>query len=281
MVGIERLLELSEDLKDFAKEIEKVPTASEMREKGPHDPNTYQRNFGSWNEALKVAGLKVNEIKRNVESKEKLIEDLQQFEKDLGRTPTVAEMNNRGPWSAETYYDRFGSWNGALEEAGLEINREQGIPKEQLIEDLKDFAEKIEKVPTYREMTDKGPWSGETYHNRFGTWNNALKKAGLEINRLDMKELAGTGEDAYGAGWVESRRETLERDNYTCQVCGFGDESNHVHHIKPRSEFDDVSDSNTDDNLITLCISCHGRCEGRWEDCDPDEFAERAADTFM
>lgn len=60
--------------------------------------------------------------------------------------------------------------------------------------------------------------------------------------------------------WLKRRRETLERDEYTCQECGVevGDAEDetptgHVHHKTPRSE----GGGDEADNLVTLCESCH------------------------
>lgn len=51
---------LIENLKQFAQELGETPTRAEMREQGPHNPKTYRRNFGSWNDALAKAGLEPN-----------------------------------------------------------------------------------------------------------------------------------------------------------------------------------------------------------------------------
>lgn len=88
----------------------------------------------------------------------------------------------------------------------------------------------------------------------------------------------------YGVNWSKQQQRCLERDNYTCRVCNTsGDELDRqpaVHHIKPRSEFDGTPmEMNDLDNLITLCPSCHGRYEGRFLNCSPEEFAKRAQQT--
>lgn len=60
----------------------------------------------------------------------------------------------------------------------------------------------------------------------------------------------GTSNDPYSFGWEEISKRIRERDSYICQNCGkFG---NHVHHI------DRDRKNDNDDNLITLCPSCHG-----------------------
>lgn len=86
----------------------------------------------------------------------------------------------------------------------------------------------------------------------------------------------------YGPNWSKQRQKALDRDNYTCQVCGVtADElprSPHVHHIKPRGDYEGNFRQNHLDNLITLCPSCHGKYEGQFQDAAPDEFAARAQD---
>lgn len=86
----------------------------------------------------------------------------------------------------------------------------------------------------------------------------------------------------YGANWSKQRRKCLERDGRACRVCGqSGDEMSRepaVHHVTPRSRFDDSEwrTYNDLDNLVTLCHSCHGTLEGRHPDCTADEFVTRA-----
>lgn len=51
------------------------------------------------------------------------------------------------------------------------------------------------------------------------------------------------------------KKSIRERDNYICQKCG--EYGNQVHHINY-----DKSNCN-ENNLITLCVKCHGKCHGR------------------
>jgi len=61
--------------------------------------------------------------------------------------------------------------------------------------------------------------------------------------------------------WDGLRSKTLERDNYTCQVCGKRppEVKLEVHHILPRKYGgnDDLS------NLITLCHDCHRKIHNK------------------
>ena len=50
-------------------------------------------------------------------------------------------------------------------------------------------------------------------------------------------------------------RQVLERDRWRCQSCG-SSENLQVHHVKWRSQLGDDSEQ----NLITLCSSCHRSC---------------------
>jgi len=52
-------------------------------------------------------------------------------------------------------------------------------PLEDLIAELTRLGDELEKVPTTREMDVHGAHSSSTYQNRFESWNEALKAAGL------------------------------------------------------------------------------------------------------
>jgi len=60
------------------------------------------------------------------------------------------------------------------------------------------------------------------------------------------------------AEWLHKRAEILERDNNECQCCkskgGFS-KAECVHHIKHLRDRPDLA--LTDDNLVSLCGSCH------------------------
>lgn len=76
--------------------------------------------------------------------------------------------------------------------------------------------------------------------------------------------------NAYGLYWQSARKQTLERDEFTCQRCGVTEEelgeSLHVHHILPVKIFNEPHKAHTLDNLISLCSSCHRKVE--WYDGD-------------
>ena len=75
----------------------------------------------------------------------------------------------------------------------------------------------------------------------------------------------------YGEGWLDARRQTLERDEYECQDCGMDRETHketfgydlEVHHIQPFRTFSDAATANQLSNLITLCTTCHQKRENR------------------
>lgn len=70
-----------------------------------------------------------------------------------------------------------------------------------------------------------------------------------------------------GIGWTKLRKVIRARDNYTCQVCGKTEielkRALDVHHIKPYRLFDNFKEANKEDNLISLCASCHHKLDAQ------------------
>lgn len=111
---------------------------------------------------------------------EKLIEELQSIADQLGRPPLIREIDELSSDSRSIYQERFGSWNNAVEKAGFEPEHGSttNIEDRELLEELDRLAEKLNRTPRQQDMERHGKYSVTTYQNRFGSWNDALRKAG-------------------------------------------------------------------------------------------------------
>jgi hypothetical protein len=129
--------ELLNELIRFEKEYGRSPTEADFRN-NPEYPSyvTFQRRFGSWDNALKMAGLDTNpyrhhQVELNIPEREpqknytdeELLNELIRFEKEYGRPPTEADFRKNPEYpSYITCKRRFGSWIDALKLAGLDID---------------------------------------------------------------------------------------------------------------------------------------------------------------
>ncbi len=91
-----------------------------------------------------------------------------------------------------------------------------------------------------------------------------ISKIVLEVSQFDtalMKNPALISEKVkhwgyqkgFDYGWSSRREAILNRDSYTCQICGKKHMRLEVHHIIYRSN----GGTNDENNLITLCEDCH------------------------
>lgn len=177
--------DLLDEIGRMADVLGRPPTYGEMDELGAHSPSTYRRRFGSWREAVREAGFSTEPIsggaKRRIPERE-LLDELRRLADEYGRPPTYEELQADGRFAGATYLSRFGSWNEALEAAGLESRLFRGdrIPTRELIRKLRALAVRVGRRPYRKEMDDEGPYSGTTYYDRFGGWQDALDAAGIE-----------------------------------------------------------------------------------------------------
>jgi DEAD/DEAH box helicase domain-containing protein len=67
----------------------------------------------------------------------------------------------------------------------------------------------------------------------------------------------------YGRNWPIIRSKIIQRDQFSCQLCGIQAEEKflQVHHIVPFRNFSNPDSANQSENLITLCRNCHQRVE--------------------
>jgi cytosine/adenosine deaminase-related metal-dependent hydrolase len=139
--------------------------------------STFISRFGSWSAAVKAAGF-TPRLPRW--SDDELLDALRAFADEESRPPTAVEANARkGFPSAQTFVEHFGSWNAALDTAGL-TPRNRRRTDEELLADLRKFADEHGTVPSAAAVREQENMATPpTYRNRFGSWNEALDAAGL------------------------------------------------------------------------------------------------------
>lgn len=97
----------------MADQLGRAPTNREMDNKGNYSRVVYRNRWGSWNEALKAAGLDSRTQGAEI-SDEDLLGELQRLADKIGRDPKPSDMESTGEYSSGVYINRIGSWSGAL-----------------------------------------------------------------------------------------------------------------------------------------------------------------------
>ncbi len=182
-------------LKKFNEENNRTPSQGDFtNSKNTKYPSymTYVKRFGSWNNALNKAELCINEHHHNNLSNEELLKYLIKFKEIYGRTPINDDFANNPDYpSYRTYMNTFGSWNKALELADLSVNKYTNLSDEQLLNYLSIFYKENRKSPTERDFLNNPKYPNySNYILKFGSWNKALEKANLLINRYQNKNLS-------------------------------------------------------------------------------------------
>ncbi len=198
---------------------------------------------------------------RNVDNDE-LLSDLRRAASMLG-SPALSERAylRVGKFSVKPYINRFGSWNGAIEKAGLAKSRETNVSDEMLFDNLETIWRSLGRQPFYSEI--EGPlsrYSMKPYLNRFGGWTKAceaflaFKSLDAEFERLHRPTARSRSRTLND----KLRLKVFKRDNYACVLCGRSPSRDigtalHVDHIMPFSKGGDHGL----DNLRTLCDRCN------------------------
>lgn len=113
--------EILEQLRACAERLGRSPTMREFAgdpDAGVH-PQTVIEHFGTWNAAKRAAGLQP----RRFISREELVTQLRELGEELGRTPTVRDIEERrGRMASKSLiWHTFGSLAAALKEAGFDV----------------------------------------------------------------------------------------------------------------------------------------------------------------
>lgn len=156
---------LEEFRQEFDRQVEerhRPPTISEFQ---PFC-QCLMRKFGSWSKALEAMN---RSGVRTVLSEAQMIALLREKAEELGVSPARADVEH-----GNYIFTHLGggNWNDALRKASLQPQR--NLSDEELLGLLRDKAAELGHVPVAREMAESFRMM-----RRFGSWNKALKQAGL------------------------------------------------------------------------------------------------------
>lgn len=112
-----------------------------------------------------------------------LLHDIRRVAEKIDRAPTVTDYAEHGRYSRSPVQRRFGSWNEAKRQAGVQEIKEWGIDRDRLLHDLRLVADRLGETPSSRQYDEHGQFSRSTMQDRFESWNDAIRAAGLEVNR--------------------------------------------------------------------------------------------------
>ncbi len=219
-----------------------------------------------------MSKFELNLRRRNI-PKEELLGDLKRVA-NLIKQNTVAfhVYVQNGKFSTNTICRQFGSWNKALEAAGLEVISTKNNKKEVLFENIANVWQHLGRQPVFRDLNKANGYSKfsiDPYLKLFGSWNKALqafvayiedpaalKDVTIENQDVESKRKA-SGRTPRNINW-RLRAQILIKDNCICRMCGTSPAKDssvvlHVDHIKPWSKGGQTELG----NLQTLCAVCN------------------------
>jgi hypothetical protein len=192
----------------------------------------------------------LKEFNRNIPDQD-LLEDLKKIANKVGSDKLSSRDydSSGGKYTSGTICARFGSWNKALEMAGLSLVHHRDVSEAELFKNLEQVWLTIGKQPVFRQMkSPMSKYSTYQYETKFGTWRKALEAFVEFINSdLSMAPELNTHEEIPVEKNTEiifkhktkrflSERlkvQVLMRDGNKCRLCGItvtGD-SIHFDHI--------------------------------------------------
>lgn len=210
---------------------------------------------------------KIQRVSGQPVSDEELISDLKNVADKIKHSKlSQREYHSNGHYHESTIIRRFGSWNKALQIAGLGISNEVYLDDLRLFENVFKMWEYYGRQPRRSELAHPpSKISQSPYLRRFRTWTKALqdfiKYANSKERDIVREEQALSEVKAKKHQRDPSLRlrfQVLQRDRFTCRSCGASPAKNlgvelHVDHIIPYSK----GGQTIIDNLQTLCDRCN------------------------
>jgi hypothetical protein len=184
-----------------------------------------------------------------------------------GKSLTFRNYKAVGKYGPSTIHERFGTWNNALQKAGIALHEEKNVPVESLFENLKLVWIAKGKQPTFRDMkVAPSQYTASIYNARFGSWRKALEIFVASVEHEGNELLSYEVEVKRSGGTKKTKRDpslglrffVLKRDSFRCIGCGRSPATVaglvlEVDHVIAWSNGGETIES----NLRTLCFDCN------------------------
>lgn len=264
------------------------------RKHGKYSQCAIQNHFGTWKNALSLAGLRTERTSKELKliSDDEYLSDVKRVASILN-TDTVKydDYKQYGKYSAEHIFKRFSSWKEFLVRAGLKPTgfSKEKISDEDLFAEIERMWIRLGRQPTSTDIIKHGIsiYSIDTFKRRFGGWRKALEAFVAYINSdksisstikpidsIQEKQEETTIEnttdditDVHSKKFVHStsrnintriRFQVLKRDNFKCCSCGASPAKDPAVELEVDHIIPWADGGETVlDNLQTLCSKCN------------------------
>ena len=160
---------------------------------------TIEKHFDSWAEACEVAGVRVGLTIKHFapisHSEEECVLELRRVAASLGQNDlTSKEFSKYARFSSSAVIRRFGSWQRALERAGLELSEKSkksvSLSADECISEMKRVAALLGSNHLTTDSFDKyAVFTSHRVVRALGSWQSALEQAGLELSPNFKQEI--------------------------------------------------------------------------------------------
>ena len=235
---------------------------------------TVRRRFGSWKNALDLAGIDETTAPRfNPVSRAAVLQAISlQAQNSPGQSPTLESIAQRLGVHKTTLAGKFGAWQNLLREVGIDpVPLGRRYTDEECFENIVALWTYYGRQPNFAELKQAPSTVGsKAYVSRWGGWRAALsafiKHVNQPIPTASQTFASQTPQQPVEPAPTSSPRsislslryKVLCRDHFRCVICGRSPAKDHsvelhVDHIIAWSK----GGQNVEENLRTLCFDCN------------------------
>lgn len=164
-------------------------------------------------------------------SRHELLDEIKRLDASLDRIPYDSDIDQDERFTAYTYRNRFGSWDEALEAAGID---KEAV----LLEDMQQVADTVDGDLSQPAMNEHGKYSASMAARFFGSWSDAKE-------RLEEWDASKDEEGGSAAESVDTDASSVDRPSFDVP-----DEVDDADLLKEIQRFADLIDEPPTEELV-------------------------------